>query len=93
MALFPKEIADKLYQEGRIPEWWYRQKYYTFDENYAFYSQKDGETNRKIMENRIKKQQEKEERKRFEKELEKKIDDTVISALDKAIKTAFEQRK
>ena len=30
MALYPKEIADRLYAEGKMPEWFYRQHYKTF---------------------------------------------------------------
>ena len=34
MSLYPKEIADRLYQEGKMPEWFYRQHYKTFQENW-----------------------------------------------------------
>ncbi len=33
MPMFPKEEADRLYQEGKMPEWWYRQHYKTAEEN------------------------------------------------------------
>ena len=34
MNLYPKEIADRLYQDGKMPEWFYRQHYKTFQENW-----------------------------------------------------------
>lgn len=34
MSLYPKEIADRLYQDGKMPEWFYRQHYKTFQENW-----------------------------------------------------------
>ena len=37
MALYPKEIADRLYAEGKMPEWFYRQHYKTFQENWIDY--------------------------------------------------------
>ena len=34
MGLLPKEQADRLYQQGKMPEWFYRQNYKTFQENW-----------------------------------------------------------
>lgn len=35
MSLYSKEIADRLYAEGKMPEWFYRQHYKTFQENWV----------------------------------------------------------
>lgn len=35
MSLYPKEIADQLYAAGKMPEWFYRQHYKTFQENWV----------------------------------------------------------
>ena len=43
MSLYPKEIADRLYQDGKMPESFYRQHYKTFQENWIDYFNKGKE--------------------------------------------------
>lgn len=89
MALLPKEIADILYQEGKMGESWYRQHYYTFDENWVYYSQKGKERTRALLQKRAQDQQRKAEEKELEKAIEKAIDNSVKPALDKALSKVF----
>lgn len=43
MELYSKEIADRLYKEGKMPEWFYRQHYKTPIENYTEQMEKNKE--------------------------------------------------
>lgn len=81
MGLFPKQIADMLFQTGRMPEWWYRQNYKTFQENWIDSFHRDKEKYKECLEVDKQAQQ--------QKELEKQIDSAVKKALDKTLSNLF----
>lgn len=78
MALYPKEIADKLYEEGKMPEWFYRQHYKSFQENWRDSFNK----RRQLVKDRQRIALEKDIEAAAEKVIEKAIED-ILKSIDK----------
>ena len=77
MGLLPKETADRLFREGKMPEWWYRQKYKTFQENWVDSLSQSQRKSRDYFEQKKNKKQE-------QHHLEQKINHEIERALKKA---------
>ena len=81
MPMFPKKEADRLYQEGKMPEWWYRQHYKTAEENERDHFRDMAERSLQVLRQRAEEQQ----RKAQQQALEQEIDRAVQRAVEKAL--------
>lgn len=81
MKMYRKDIADRLFREGKMPEWWYRQNYKTFDENWIELHQQGQQELLDFLEKRRQKME--------EAELEKSIDKTAKEAIEKHLGHLF----
>ena len=86
MPMFPKEEADRLYQEGKMPEWWYRQHYKTAEENERDHFRDMAERSMLVLQQRF----EEEQRKAQQTATEKEIDKAVLQALNDAFEKLFQ---
>ena len=67
MNLLPKEVADRLFQEGKMPEDFYRMYYKTFQENWIDSCNSSARKGREYLEKRRQEQEEKESVKMIDK--------------------------
>ena len=84
--MLPKEEADRLYQEGKMPEWWYRQHYKTAEENELDHFRDMAKRSMLVLQQRF----EEEQRKAQQTATEKEIDKAVLQALDDAFEKLFQ---
>lgn len=87
--LLPKEKAEILYKQGKMPEWFFSMYYRTPTENLIHQMEKTREKNKIMLEERKQKNIEEQYQKQLEKEIEKKIDKEIIKGVEEAIENLF----